>query len=206
MNRKDIALSVAGVLATMALAYLFYRQQQAASAASAAAAQPQDVTDPNYYDNYYDPNYAYQYAGSGSSIIPTVSVPTYTADSGVDTSASTAAGIQAPTDDNSLLSQIIAAYHGDSTSTDDNSVDFAALAIPTATVNPSISIGNIPQTAADALNNSANMLGVSGVTGGAVQPGSTAPVSTTTNNSTRMPVKYNHIVSTQPGTVGSVAA
>jgi hypothetical protein len=189
MNRKDIALSVAGVLATMALAYLFYRQQAAATAA-AAAATPQDVTDP--YSMYADPNYAYQYAGSAASAIPTVSVPTYSADSGQDTSASTAAGVQAPTDDNSLLSQIIAAYHGDSTDTSQSSVDFASLAIPTATVTPTITIGNIPQTAADATSNAQNMLGVSGVNGGAVSPPSTVPVSTTTN-----PVKYNHILTSQ---------
>ena len=189
MNRKDIALTVAGVLATMALAYLFYRQQQTAAAASAPAAQ--DVNDPNYYNDYGDPNYAYQYAGSAASSIPTVSVPTYTADSSstVDTSASTAAGIQAPTDDNSLLSQIIAAYHGDSTSTN-SSVDFSSLAIPTASVQPTVTVSNIPQTAADALTNSQNMLGVSGVTGGAVNPPSTTPPAVTTS------VHYNHIVAT----------
>jgi hypothetical protein len=37
MDRENIALTVGGVLATMALAYLFYRKQQSDTAASAAA-------------------------------------------------------------------------------------------------------------------------------------------------------------------------
>lgn len=192
MNRKDIALTVAGVLATMALAYLFYRQQQA-TAAAAAAPVTQDVNDPSYAD-YADPNYAYQYAGAGSSSIPSVSVPTYTADSisSVDTSAGT--GAQASSDYNDLLSQIIAAYHGG----DDTSTDFSSLAIPAATVQPSLNVTNIPQTAADALTNASNMLGVSGTTGGAVSPPSTTPVGTTSagQNLPATSVHYNHILST----------
>jgi hypothetical protein len=175
MNRKDIALSVAGVLATMALAYLFYRQERA-DAAAAAAPAVQDVSDPSYAD-YADPNYAYQYAGSAAAAIPTVSVPSYTADS-VDTSASTATASQTPTDDDNLLSQILAAYHGDTTASTVNS----SLAIPAATVQPALTVTNVPQTAADALTNSQNMLGVSGVTGGAVNPPSTTAV------------HFNHIV------------
>lgn len=47
MNKKDIALSVGGVLATMVLAYLLYRLQQrdAATAANNAAQAAQDAQD-----------------------------------------------------------------------------------------------------------------------------------------------------------------
>lgn len=191
MNRKDIALTVAGVLATMALAYLFYRQQQATAAAAAPVTQ--DLTDPSYAD-YADPNYAYQYAGAGSSTIPSVSVPTYTADSIASVDTSAGSGAQASSDYNDLLSQIIAAYHGG----DDTSTDFSSLAIPAATVQPSLNVTNIPQTAADALTNASNMLGVSGTTGGAVSPPSTTPVGTTSagQNLPATSVHYNHILST----------
>ena len=38
MNKKDIALTVGGVLATMVLAYLLYQHQQTAAAAAASDA------------------------------------------------------------------------------------------------------------------------------------------------------------------------
>lgn len=153
MNRKDIALTTAGVLATMALAYLFYRQQAAAAAAAAPAVQ--DVTDPNYYTNQglYDASMAYQYA----SQLPSLSVPTVSSTSStsalssqVDTSASTAAtGYEPGTDMAGLLSQIIADYH-DSYGPSSGTADFSSLQIPTLDAPPSITTTGIPVTAQQA--------------------------------------------------------
>jgi hypothetical protein len=187
MNRKDIALTVAGVLATMALAYLFYRQQQASTAASAATSS-QDVTSPDYSDDssLYDASIAYQYASQMSSIsVPTVSSTSSTSAvaSSVDTSASTAAtGSVGETDTNNLISQIISAYATQNTPASGvyQQTDFSGLAVPTIDTEPVVSTTGIPTMAGQALTDAENMLGVNGVTGGAVNPPSVMPVATTT--------------------------
>lgn len=187
MNRKDIALTVGVGLAGILAAYLFYRESQKATAAQAAT--PQDVTDPNYYTDgsgLYDESLAYQMGAQSSISIPSLSTTTSTADSSssVDTSAATAStGGEPGTDINDLLSQIIAEYSTNPTTTTSDQyqqTDFSGMAIPTAAVTPALTVTGIPTTAAQATANANNMLGVSGVTGGAVNPPSTTPVSTTT--------------------------
>ena len=203
MNRKDIALTVSGVLATMALAYLFYRQQQ--TAATPAVTTSQDVTSPDYStdSSLYDASVAYQYASQMPSIsVPTISSTSSTSSvsSSVDTSASTAATGSTPeTDTNNLLSQIISAFAAQNTTPSPvyQQTDFSGLTIPTTDVQPIETTTGIPTTAGDALQNAANMLGISGVTGGAVNPPSTTPVSDTVGAATAtLPAHYNHIVST----------
>ena len=183
MRGKDIALTVAGVLATMALAYLFYRQQQHQAAAPAV----QDVTSPDYATNQglYDASMAYQYA----SQLPSLSVPTVSSTSStsavasqVDTSASTAATGHTPdTDALSLISQILANYHTDNPAATSAAVyqgaDFSGLVIPTIDTQPLVTISGIPTTAADALTNANNMI--------ANPPGPTAP------DPTASPIPYD---------------
>jgi hypothetical protein len=164
MKREDIALTVAGVLATMALAYWFYYQQQKA-ANSSQAQQTQDVMDPNYYTNQglYDASMTYQYA----SQLPSLSVPTVSSTSStssqaanVDTSSSTAATGNAPTTDiSSVLSQILADYHGENDEgLTQTTADFSNLVIPTIDTEPVISVTGIPVTASDAAANAQNMI------------------------------------------------
>jgi hypothetical protein len=201
MNRKDIALTVAGVLATMALAYLFYRQQTAA-----AAPAVQDVTDPNYYTNQglYDASMAYQYA----SQLPSLSLPTISSTSStsalasqVDTSASTAAtGNEPGTDITSLLSQIIADYHDQNAPA--ATADFSTLQIPTLDAPPSITTTGIPTTASDALTDAQNML--SNNTSFTASQNSAVPAPSTqapsTSSAGPVAVHNNHILaSASPG-------
>lgn len=210
MNRKDIALTVAGVLATMALAYLFYRQQQAASQ-TAAATTSQDVTSPSYSTDQglYDASLEYQYA----SQMPSVSVPTVSSTSStssyagsVDTSASTAAtGGEASTDYTNLLSQIISTYalQNSPVSSGFNQTDFSGLVIPTVDTQPVVSTTGIPTTANDALTDAENMLGVNGslttTEGAAVQSPSVQAPSTTSAPATQTSgLHYNHILASNP--------
>jgi hypothetical protein len=205
MNRKDIALTVAGVLATMSLAYLFYRQQTAAAAA-------QNVNDPNYYTNegLYDASMAYQYA----SQLPSLSVPTISSTSStsalasqVDTSASTGAtGNEPGTDTTGLLSQIIAAYHDEFGPS--ASADFSSLVIPTLDAPPSITTTGIPTTASDALTDAQNMLSnntslTAAETSAVPPPSQQAPATSSTGGS---PVVHNNHIIASPSPLGYYSA
>ena len=162
MNRKDIALTVGGVIATMALAYLFYKLQQrdaeAAAATGAAAADTTGVASTDPYAQYY------QEAAYAQSL-PSISIPNL--GSNVDTSASTAAtGITttgnsptSATDPNSLISQVIAAYAENNTSNPN--------LLPTYTISDpySAAIASIPTTAAQATAGTASSSPIGGGTG-----------------------------------------
>jgi hypothetical protein len=204
MNRKDIALTVAGVLATMALAYLFYRQQQQTAAVQAATTS-QDVTSPDYSNDaaLYDQSMAYQYASQLASVsVPTVSSTSSTSSltGSVDTSASTAAtGNQPDTEYSDLFAQILANFHG-ANSNDTNSVDYSALVIPTLNTQPAVSTTGIPTTAAAAASQADSMLGIntSGLTSAATNavpaPSTQAPATTSTNATDTYPIHFNHIL------------
>lgn len=212
MNRKDIALTVAGVLATMALAYLFYRQQQQ-SAAVQAATTSQDVTSPGYDDGgLYDSSMQYQYAYA--SQLASASVPTLSATSSnsavansVDTSASTAATGNEPTSDGeSLISQILAEFHTSNNGSSGVSYspsDYSSLLIPTIDTQPVVTTTGIPITAADAASDADNMLAVNtgGLTSSATNavpaPSTQAPSTVATPASQASPLHYNHILSPQ---------
>jgi hypothetical protein len=157
---EDVALTVSGVIATMALAYLFYRKQQG----SAAAAQPsQDVTDYTT-QGLYDSSVGYQL----TSQLPTVTVPTISTSqtANVDTSASTAAtGSQPDTDIDSIFSQILADFHGAVAAGGNTqpagpaaSVDFSDYAIPVIDTQPVVSTSGIAVTASDAQEQAETML------------------------------------------------
>lgn len=194
MNRKDIALTVVGVLATAGLTYLLYRKQQSDSAAATAAASTSsDVTDPNYYGDQgglYDESVAYQMGAQSAITVPSLSstgTSSTDASSSVDTSATTAStGNEPTTDANDLISQIIQAYAAGTPSSSSTNqyqqTDFSGLSIPTATVTPSVAITGIPTTAAQAAQDAENMLGINGSltsSTGAVNPPSITPVATT---------------------------
>jgi hypothetical protein len=225
MNRKDIALTVTGIVATMALAYLFYRQQQQSAAAAAATqvSTAQDVTDPNYYTtqgDLYDASLAYQASQIASLSTPTVSSTssTSTLAPSVDTSASTAATGNPPdSDTENLLSQILAGYYSTQNASS-ASQDFSSLEIPTLNAPPSITTTGIPTTATDALNDAQNAIGTNSDTGGGIPAtGPGAPIAVgewTPSDTTAVPppsqqapavsstgggpaVHYNHIAAPQ---------
>ncbi len=163
MKIEDVALTVSGVIATMALAYLFYRRQQG----SAAAAQPsQDITD-YATQGLYDSSVAYQYSSQLPGVtVPAVSSSSTSQASNVDTSASTAAiGSEPSTDIDSIFSQILADFHdavsasgGNRSENNQGSVDFSDLSIPILDVQPVVSTSGIPVTASDAAQQAENML------------------------------------------------
>ncbi len=142
MNRHDIALSVAGTLATMALAYLFYRRQQADQAAPVA----QDVMEPDYTEQgLYASSAAYQYAAQ----LPSISVPE------ISTSSSIPDTGHAGTPSEGLISSILAQFHNDNAP----SSDAGFTTIAAVDVQPVVGVSGIPVTSGDALTNARNMLG-----------------------------------------------
>ena len=150
MNRKDIALTVGGVIATMALAYLFYKLQQRDAAAAAATAATNAAAADTSGLVATDPNAQYYQEAAYAQSLPSISIPNL--GSSVDTSAATAAtGITSTgnsstsaTDPDNLISQVIAAYAGNNTSNPN--------LLPTYTISDpySAAIASIPTTAAQA--------------------------------------------------------
>lgn len=156
MNKKDIALTTGGVLATMALAYMFYRLQQrdaAAAAASSAAAADQAATVPNSdafnVQNLYAESLASLGTPATSSVVTgtTANVPASVA------SSQAVADLGFSYDSTSqqqLLSNIVAAFPAISAS----SADPAALDLMTIpTIGSGVtqsSLNGIPLTAQEA--------------------------------------------------------
>jgi hypothetical protein len=147
MTRKDIALTVGGILATMTLAYLFYELQQRDAAAKAAASSTAGDQAAAYGYGYDPTTQQYYQQAAYVQSLPQISIPDFS--SQVTASASTAAtgatgtSIDA-TDESNLITQIIAAYAGDNT-TNPN-------LLPTLTLNDPISaaVANIPISAQQA--------------------------------------------------------
>jgi hypothetical protein len=198
MTRKDIALTVGGILATMTLAYLFYKLQQRDAAATAAAAQAASdaanaaggsslaAIDPTAEQYYQEAAYAQS--------LPSISIPNL--GSSVDTSASTATtGItstgtsaSSTTDPNNLISQIIADYAGNNT-TNPNILPTISLSDPIAAA-----VANIPISAQQAAATLSTASSGSGVTAGTT----TATLTAQSSNSsvTSHPVTAHPIVTT----------
>jgi hypothetical protein len=115
MTRKDIALTVGGILATMSLAYLFYALQKrdaaAAAQASSDAAAVADQATADQSGQYYQEA---AYYGGGQQF-PSISIPDFSSQvssSGATaTTGTTGTSIDA-TDASNLISQIIADYAG----------------------------------------------------------------------------------------------
>lgn len=156
MTRKDIALTVGGILATMTLAYLFYKLQQRDAAAAAAAAAAQAASDaaaanggsslaaidPTTQQYYQEASYMQQ--------LPQISIPDLS--NSVANSANTAVtGITGTglastgtTDQNDLISQIIADFASNNT-TNPNLLPTITLSDPIAAA-----VANIPISAQQA--------------------------------------------------------
>lgn len=166
MTKKDIALSVGGVLATMVLAYLLYRLQQrdsAASAAAAAEAQTQaEMNTEDVYSLLSTPSYGGATEAYSSPSISDISTSPELNSSG-DTENDNGAG-------DSVISQLL----GDLTSTlttgsPNNNI------IPTlnSTSNNALTSTSVPTSAGAALNQAgAATTGGGGATQGT---GATAP-------------------------------
>jgi hypothetical protein len=192
MTNKDIALTVGGILATMILAYMLYKRQQ--EQAAAASSSPQDVNAPDYYDDggLYSASMQYAYGSQIASLAtPTIgaTTPINSGSSAVDVSSSTATG----TDQGSQAMTVIGQFFHDymSGAQQSSPEEFSTLVIPPISLPPGIDVSSIPVTAAQAQagllidQGAANVpaigsileaLSTGGVTGGAVSPPSTAPV------------------------------
>lgn len=104
MNRRDIALSVGGTLASMALAYLFYRHENATSTTPASVAT--DAADASYSNgNVYD-TYA---SSSPIAAIPSLATGSVSSDTGTVLSSSSDTSDQSGSFQSELM-QIIQQY------------------------------------------------------------------------------------------------
>lgn len=189
MTRKDIALTVGGILATMVLAYLIYRlQQRDAAARAAASSNSQDNADSidaqlaqqsQEYQQYAELQYQQAQASTSSADLT----------SAVTTSANTAqAGAGAAdlpsdsTDIDNLLSQIIQDY---ATSNQPADLTTTQTTLPGLTI-PIISNGDdstaalasIPTTANQAQENVSMQGGVNVPVGGSTDAPVASPIST----------------------------
>lgn len=154
MNRKDIALTVGGVVATMVLAYLLYRMQQrdAAAAASQANATTEGQTQEYQAEGYgtYD-----QYAAAIGSI-PTTSLtgttnPTTSVTNSAATADTGATGTSNDsTDTSNLISEILSTFAGSINAQATNPNTVASMIIPTTAGLSSSALNGIPLTAAEA--------------------------------------------------------
>lgn len=143
MNKKDIALTVGGVVATMILAYLLYRLQKRDSAAAAAAAaqaatdQEQNTNDLYSILSSAPGSYGYGYDSSSASSAPEI-----------DTSAQLNTSGN-PDEDSSAGESVLTTLLGDLTSSLSGTNE-AGLIIPTlnTTATNALDAANIPTTAA----------------------------------------------------------
>lgn len=110
MNKKDIALTVVGVLATAGLSYMLYREQQKTSAANAAqqAAVQQAATDAantqyNNQQSFLASLGAQSYGGSSGYVNNTIS-------------STTAPASTLPAQNNDPVSQVLNAFMGSNSS------------------------------------------------------------------------------------------
>lgn len=158
MNKKDIALSVGGVVATMVLAYLLYRLQQRDAAAAAAAAQQSAadaaITEQDNVAYQADPYNAAISALSGSPSLtgtvtntsPAVASSGVTADTG-----SNGTGLdQNDTSFDNLFAGIMQTFGGAITAQASTPESVASMTIPQFTGLSSNVLNNIPVTAAEA--------------------------------------------------------
>ena len=178
MNREDIALTVGGVLATMALAYMFYRMQQrdaaaASSAADAIAAQDSAPAADPYNTNLTEEWLASNLTAANGAALTGLSSNTAAGETTSSQVADLGATFDA-TDTAHMLSDIVASYSGAPSSSLGSptlgsygdaaafnvgsaaSLDLTPAQLSTITV-PAIAgvtqtaTGNIPVSAADAI-------------------------------------------------------
>jgi hypothetical protein len=159
MNKKDIALTVLGVLATMVVAYLIYKMQQRDAAAAAAASQDDSAAQAQAEQQAQeaDASASYQYAsllsqvGSGVNLTGTTNSTTAAVSSSGDTATTGATGTSIDSSDiNDLMSQIINDFAGSITSSTATPQTVASMIIPTWTGVTSNDLSGIPVTAQQA--------------------------------------------------------
>jgi hypothetical protein len=164
MDRENIALTVGGVIATMALAYMFYRMQQRDAAQAIAAQDAADVAaqdsspaaDP--YNNQLTEEWLAANLTSANGAALT-GLSSNTAASVATSSAVSDSGLSYDsTDTSQLLSNIVAAYSGAPSSLNvgstinPGSLDTSQLlSVPAIAGVTQSATGNIPLTAADAI-------------------------------------------------------
>lgn len=185
MDKKEIALSIGGVLATMALSYLLYRIQQkdsaanaAASQAAAAAAEQNAVAEQSQEEQYTSELPDLSGGDSDSS----------TSSTNFDTSSQTASsGSDASTSSDDSVADILAAWLASNPVSQPDSV--ASQLIPTApnNLNPNAGITGIPTTAAGA------SAGLPSPTTNPSSPGSGPIASPVTASPQAPPVTNKHI-------------
>ena len=141
MNKKDIALTVGGTLATMVLAYLLYQHQQASAAAAAANS---DAAQQAAYDEQAQQE---QYLSQLPSTSATTSLDTSN-EGTTDTTSSTGTDSSATTD--GLLSSIISAFAGSINQSTPGSTVNASL-IPTINSGVNLNLTDVPTTASQVL-------------------------------------------------------
>lgn len=203
MTKKDVALTVGGILATMVLAYIFYKRQQEQASTAASNDQGQsamDVTNPDFADQdaLYSSAFQYMYGSQLASLsTPTTSstASTSTTTDAVDTSAATASGTGEGSQMQTVLSNFFNEYMQNNQQ-NNQSADLSSLMIPALTMSSGLDTSDIPVTAAQAAAGANSALSVSGVTGGAVPAPSTQAVSSTSPGTAAMSnTHFNHIVS-----------
>ena len=166
MSRKDIALTVGGVLATMVVAYLIYKMQQrdAVAAASSSAASSSGEA----YQVDGDTS-ALEYAALLSQVAGpmtgVVSNVTGAVSSSADTATTGATGTSIDSSDvNDLMSQIIADFAGSITSSSSTPETVASMTIPNLTGAGASDLSNVPVTAGQANAGAAASLSPAGTT------------------------------------------
>lgn len=154
MNKKDIALTVAGVLATMVVAYLIYKMQQRDAAAAAAGASADQVTSEQAaIASMSDQLNAYQFAESLPQITtPSVTGVTTNTSASVSSSSDTAdlGAYVDSTDINQLLGSIIQAFGGNLASSQATPAELSTLQIPSVTGVQETALSGVPVTAQQA--------------------------------------------------------
>jgi multidrug efflux pump subunit AcrA (membrane-fusion protein) len=162
MNKKDIALTVGGVLATMVVAYLIYKMQQRDAAATAAAAQSNSdaAAVAAEQSQEADASANYQYSALLSSVGTGVNLTGSTTNTtaAVASSGATAdTGATGTTIDSSdidnLMSQIISTFAGSINSQGNTAETVASMTIPTIAGVSASDLTGIPTSAAAALAN-----------------------------------------------------
>jgi hypothetical protein len=125
MNRKDIALTVTGVLATMVVAYLIYRLEERNSAAASSAASDAAAASQEQQQGYL------------ASLSSSINTPSFTSFTGtgtstsIDTTAEPATDVTTTGGDNtSLLESLLSTFNSQLTAQTQASNQTASTQIP----------------------------------------------------------------------------
>lgn len=146
MSRKEIALSVGGVIATMLFAWLLYRRQEQDAL---AIAQQQAGTAATAVPS------PYEYSGYGNVELPGVSVPTISTSSSIgstdnqvsSSTATTGNDVSGDTQAETLVSNILSAFQSNNSAYSYQPQTVASMTIPTIDYTSPTSLAGVPTTA-----------------------------------------------------------